>query len=100
MKTENCNDPHCPFHSGFKTHGRTMKGKVIKYNTAKTAQIEIPRLLYLPKFERYEHKRTRLNVHVPPCIKIKLGDIVTAVETRPISKTKNFVVTENESNKS
>ena len=91
-KKETCNDKHCPFHSGFKTHGRVLVGKVIKLNSAKTAQIEIPKLVYLPKYERYEKKRIRLHIHCPPCIKLSLGDKVKVMECRPISKTKNFVV--------
>ncbi len=98
MKT--CNDKHCPVHAGFKIHGRVLTGKVIKIGSAKTAQIEIPRLAYLKKYERYEKKRTRLHIHVPPCIELKLGDLVKVKESRPISKTKNFVVIKNETNSS
>jgi len=101
MKTkENCNDKHCPIHSGFKTHGRILTGKVIKLGSTKTVQIEMPRLSYLPKYERYEKKRIRLHIHNPPCIKISLGDLVKVRECRPISKTKNFVVIKNESSTS
>ncbi len=99
MKQE-CNDKHCPIHSGFKIHGRILTGKVIKLNSAKTLQIEMPRLAYLPKYERYEKKRIRLHIHHPPCIKINLGDTVKVMECRPISKTKNFVVIKNESSSS
>ena len=97
---ETCNDKHCPFHAGFNTHGRALVGKVIKLNSAKTAQIETQKLAYLSKYERYEKKRIRLHVHCPPCIKLKLGDKVRVMECRPISKTKNFVVIKNESIKS
>jgi len=95
-----CNDKNCPFHAGFRTHGRVLVGKVIKLSSAKTLQIEIPRLIYVPKYERYEKKRTRLHVHFPPCIKVEVGDTVKVMETRPISKTKNFVVIKNESTSS
>ena len=89
-----CEDKHCPKHAGFKTHGRILTGKIIKIGSTKTIQIEIPRLSYLKKYERYEKKRTRLQVHVPSCIKVKQEDIVKVIECRPISKTKNFVVVE------
>lgn len=91
-----CNDVHCPYHGDFKVHGRILTGKVIKLSSAKTIQIEIPKLSYIPKYERYEKKRIRLHVHHPPCIKLKLGDMVMIRECRPISKTKNFVVIKNE----
>ena len=99
-KKEACNDKYCPFHSGFKTHGRVLLGKVIKLGSVKTVQIELPKLTYLPKYERYEKRRIRLHVHHPPCIKLKLGDKVRVMECRPISKTKNFVIIKNESIKS
>ncbi len=95
-----CNDPHCPFHGNLKVRGRMFVGKVIKNLAHKTAKIEFQYLKPLTKYERYEKKRTRLQVHIPPCIKIKLGDQVKVIECRPISKTKNFVVIENESIKS
>jgi small subunit ribosomal protein S17 len=91
---EECNDKHCSVHAGFKTHGRALVGKVTKLNSMKTAQIEIPRISYLKKYERYEKKRTRLHVHYSPCIKIEVGDMVKVMECRPISKTKNFIVIE------
>ena len=89
-----CNDKHCPVHSGFGMHGRTFDGAVIKMNMQKTAIIEWPRFIYLTKFERYEKRRSRIKVHKPDCIDLKVGDNVTVMETRPISKTKNFVIVE------
>jgi len=97
---EACNDKHCPFHSSFSTRGRVLKGTVKKLSAAKTIKIEFPRLLYIPKYERYEKRKTKLLVHCPPCIDVKVGDKVKVMECRPISKTKNFVVIENESTKS
>ena len=96
-----CNDKHCPFHSGFKLKKKSFKGVIIKKDFHKTATIELKRLHKLRKYERYEKRRTRLKVHNPPCIDAKIGDIVTAYESRPISKTKNFVIVDkNESIKS
>lgn len=100
IPTEKCNDKHCPFHSNIKLRGKIFVGKIIKNLASKTAQIEFPYLIALPKYERYIKKRTRLQVHVPPCIKVKVGDQVKVMECRPISKTKNFVIIENEGNKS
>ena len=89
-----CNDAHCPFHNGLKFRGREFSGKVIRTNRQKTIMIEWPRAYYLPKYERYEKRRTRLNAHLPDCISVNIGDTVKIVECRPISKTKNFVVVE------
>lgn len=97
MKPEaKCNDKHCPLHAGLKTHGRMLVGKVIRIGSAKTLKIELNKLSFIPKFERYEKKRIRLHVHCSPCIKVKIGDSVSVIECRPISKTKNFVVVKNE----
>ncbi|MDD5177748.1 MAG: 30S ribosomal protein S17 [Candidatus Nanoarchaeia archaeon] len=89
-----CNDKHCPFHNPVSIRGRILVGKVIKINVHKTITIEIPRLNYLYKYERYEKRLSRLKVHKPDCIDIKLGDMVKVVESKPISKTKNFIVIE------
>ncbi len=96
-----CNDKHCPFHSGFKLRKKAFTGIIIKKDFHKTATIELNRLYKLRKYERFEKRRTRLKVHNPPCIDAQINDVVTAYESRPISKTKNFVIVEkNESIKS
>ena len=92
-----CDDKHCPFHKGLKLRGNIFEGKITKVSSAKTAQVEFPRLHYLHKYERYEKRKTRIHVHSTPCIEIKAGDMVKIMECRPISKMKNFVVIENES---
>ena len=92
--SEECNDKHCPFHSGFKVHGRILKGKVKKVSLGKTVTIEFLRLHFIPKYERYEKRLSKIKAHNPPCINAKVGDTVRIIETRPISKTKFFVVIE------
>ena len=85
-------DLNCPFHGSLKIRGRTFTGTVIKRNPHKTVTVEWPRTSYIQKYERYEKKRTRIKAHNPLCINAVIGDKVTIVETRPISKTKNFVI--------
>ena len=94
LPTKNCNDTHCPFHGFIKVRVRLFTGTVIRNVLHKTATIEFPRQYYLPKYERYEKRRTRLKAHIPPCLDIKKGDKIKIMETRPISKTKNFVAVE------
>ena len=60
----------------------------------KTCVVEWARKKYIPKYERYEQRRTKIKVHNPSCIDAKEGDIVKIMECRPISKTKNFVIIE------
>ena len=92
--SEACTDRHCPFHGSFSVRGKTLSGAVMKDVIHKTASIEFPRQWYLPKYERYENRRTRIKAHVPPCMHVKKGDHVTIMESRKISKTKSFVVIE------
>lgn len=91
---KDCNDKNCPFHGDIKLRKKSFSGMIIKKDVHKSATIEFSRAFYLPKFERYEKRRTRLRVHNPPCINAKVGDYVIVIECRPISKTKNFVIVE------
>lgn len=94
MKKENCNDKHCPSHGSISTRGRSFVGDVTNVNIHKTITVEWPRQFYLKKYERFEKRRTRIKAHKPDCIEVEVGDKVKVMETRPIAKTKNFVVVE------
>ena len=89
-----CSDKQCPFHGILSVHGREFVGKVISNVFHKTVTIEFPRQFHLPKYERYEKRRTRIKAHVPPCLSVEKGVLLRIIETRPISKTKNFVAVE------
>ena len=93
-------DRHDPFFSSFSLRGRVFIGTVISANSAKTAKVEFKRLYPIPKYERFEKRRTRLQVHNPESINAKPGDKVKFMECRPISKTKNFVIIEKIENES
>ncbi len=88
-----CDDKNCPFHGGLPVRGQIFKGRVVK-SYEKTAVIERELIKYVPKYERYLKKRSKMHAHNPPCINAKPGDFVTIVECRPLSKTKNFVIVE------
>ena len=89
-----CSDKYCPFHSNMGVRGRTFKGKIIGNVFQKTVTVEWERRRYVPKYERYEKKRTRIRAHSTPCIEVKEGNIVKIMESRPISKTKKFIIIE------
>lgn len=91
-KQKQCEDSNCPQHNSLRTHGRTFVGTVIDAKGQKTAKVEWQRKHYLPKFERSETRRTRLQAHNPACIDAKKGDIVELTECKPLSKTKHFVI--------
>jgi small subunit ribosomal protein S17 len=96
MPSEKCDDKHCPFHANFPVRGRVQEGKVLKIGSHKSVSVEWTKLFYIPKYQRYEKRRSKVLAHVPPCIEsnLKVGDTVKLVECRPISKMKNFVVVE------
>lgn len=91
---EVCEDRNCPFHGMIKVRGRTFTGDVTSKDVHKTAKVIWTRQQLLRKFERYEKRRSGIKVHNPPCIDANVGDRVRVVETRPISKTKHFVIIE------
>ena len=91
---KSCNDKNCPFHGNLRIRGRAFVGEVISDKMSKTVTVQWDRQFYLPKYERYERRRSKVKAHNPECINAKKGDIVKIVECRPISKTKHFVVVE------
>ena len=93
MPKQACNDANCPFHGKLSVRGRQFTGTVVSTRMRKTAVIEFERLNFLKKYERYEKRRTKLKVHNPECINAKDGEVVRVVECRPLSKSKNFVIT-------
>jgi len=95
LPKKKCKDGSCPIHGNLKCRGKIFTAVVISTKMQKTGIVEFARQYYLPKFERYEKRRTRIKAHNPECINAKEGDIVKVSECRPLSKTKNFVIIEN-----
>ncbi|MBI4154584.1 30S ribosomal protein S17 [Candidatus Woesearchaeota archaeon] len=89
---ESCNDKKCPFHGNLKTRGMIFFGDVIKTDLHKTATVEFKRQFFIQKYERKEVRFSKIKSHNPSCINAKIGDKVKIMETRPLSKTKNFVI--------
>jgi small subunit ribosomal protein S17 len=89
-----CKDKNCPFHGKLSVRGRIFKGKVVKDRAQKTVVVMWKYYNYIPKYERYERRNTKVSAHNPECISAKKGDIVKIAECKPLSKTKSFVVVE------
>jgi small subunit ribosomal protein S17 len=89
-----CDDKLCPFHGSLSIRGKILEGIVVSAKSSKTAIVERHYLHYVPKYERYERRKSRIAVHNPPCINAKEGDKVKIAECRPLSKTKHFVIIE------
>ena len=89
-----CQDQKCPYHGILSIRGNILQGKVVSTKARKTAVIKREFLHYLPKYERYERRHSKIHAYNPECISAKEGAIVTIAECRPLSKTKQFVVIE------
>lgn len=93
VESTKCNDKDCPVHGSLKTRGRTFKGKVVSKNTKRIA-IELERVLYVRKYERYAKSKTKIHARLPSCMEkeVSIGDLVQITECRPLSKIIHFVV--------
>jgi small subunit ribosomal protein S17 len=89
-----CNDQNCPFHGTLSVRGRALEGFIVSAKMDKTVIVRRDYLNYIPKYKRYERRRSHTPAHNPPCIKAEAGDKVRIAECRPISKTVSFTVIE------
>jgi small subunit ribosomal protein S17 len=80
--------------AGIRLHGKEFTGVVTSDKAHKTVTVQWVRRRLIKKFERYEKRFSRVYAHNPESIDARTGDTVRVVETRPLSKTKNFVVVE------
>ncbi len=89
-----CSDKQCPIHGNLKVRGRTFKGEIVR-KFSRRLVIEFERYIYVPKYERYIVKKTKIHARIPFCMKdkINVGDYVEIKECRPLSKIIHFVVT-------
>ena len=69
-----------------------MRGTVVNDRMTKTIVVEHEYFHYVPKYMRYEKRRSKIMAHNPPCIDAKKGDVATIAECRPISKEVSFIV--------
>ena len=89
-----CDDHNCPFHGTLSMRDRVMEGVVISDKMDKTLVVRRDYLGHVPKFKRYERRRSHISAHNPPCIDVEEGNPVKIAECRSISKTVSFVVVE------
>jgi len=77
------------------TRGRTFQGTVIA-KFPKRITIELVRTIYIPKYERYMKKKTKIHARLPDKFvhEVHEGDIVKVQECRPLSKIIHFVLIE------
>ncbi len=87
-----CDDKRCPFHGSVSLRGRSFTGTVVSTKMHGTATVEWVRKKLISKYERSEKRKTKIHAHVPKCLDIKVGEEVVLSESRPLSKTKHFVI--------
>ena len=76
-----------------KKRKKTISGVVVSDKMQDTVIVRVDRYVKHPKYDKYIKKSKRYPAHNPGNTK-KVGDKVQIVESRPISKTKKFVVVE------
>lgn len=73
------------------THKREIQGKVVSKSGDKTVRILVERKVLHPKYHKTVKKFKSYLIH-DESNEAKVGDLVTAVECRPLSKNKSFRV--------
>jgi small subunit ribosomal protein S17 len=68
---------------------RTLVGVVTRDKMQKTRRVEIQRLVKHPRYSKYIKRRTVCYVH-DENNETRAGDTVEIMETRPLSKSKNW----------
>merc|ERR1711890_66192 len=86
-------DKKCPFTGNVNIRGRILTGIVMKMKMQKTVVIRRNYLHYVKKYKRFEKRHKNMSVHISPCFRdVKIGDVATIGECRPLSKTVRFNV--------
>ncbi len=75
--------------SEISSHKRLIQGKVVSIAGDKSAVVLVERKVLHPKYRKIVKKFKKYIVH-DESNKSKVGDVVSAIECRPISKRKSF----------
>ena len=89
-----CEDKNCPFHGSLSVRGQVITGIVDSMKMQNSILVKKDFMHYVPKYERYEKRSSKITAHCPPCLKVNVGDKVRIAECRPLSKTVSFVTVE------
>jgi small subunit ribosomal protein S17 len=71
---------------------RTLVGKVVSDKRAKTVTVLIERRVKHPIYDKIVIRSSKYHAHDENG-EYKLGDVIEITESRPLSKTKNWVAT-------
>lgn len=70
---------------------KIYSGKVVSSNMLKTIVVAVEMVKIHPRYNKRYKSHTKFKVHVDDN-NFKVGDAVSIQETRPISKTKRFII--------
>lgn len=73
------------------TKGRTFRGTVVAAKMRDTATVAVERYVQHPKYKKFMRRTKKYLAH-NPAGGAKVGDAVTIVEVRPISRRKHFSI--------
>lgn len=79
--------------SNSESNARTMIGKVVSDKMDKTIVVMIERTVKHPKYGKIMKRRTKLHAHDENQV-CQIGNTVKIRESRPLSKTKSWVLVE------
>lgn len=71
------------------SHKREIQGTVIKQSGDKTYSILVERRMMHPRYHKFVKRHKKYLIH-DENNSLKVGDFVSALECRPLSKTKSF----------
>lgn len=71
---------------------RELVGRVVSDKMDKTVTVEVTRTLRHRKYRKFVTRRKKYHAH-DENNEYKLGDVIEIAESRPLSKTKNWVAT-------
>ncbi len=74
---------------------QSFVGTVIKTAMKDTATVRVDRYVKAPKYKKYRVRSKNYLAHNPGDV-AQVGDVVTIVASRPISKMKHFVIASRE----
>jgi small subunit ribosomal protein S17 len=74
-----------------KTNRRTLDGVVVSNKCDKTVVVNVVRRFKHSKYSKFVHESKRYHAHDSEN-QAKIGDRVTIIESKPISKTKKWVL--------
>jgi small subunit ribosomal protein S17 len=79
----------------MKTRGikREVSGTVVSNKMDKTVVVQVERLVKHPLYKKYIRRRNKFRAHDKDNV-CQIGDRVTIIETRPLSKTKRWCVSQ------